>query len=117
MSIVDHINLLSISSSATLQIGDSSIIAPISMILAVQREYELFFSDEGDFGEYTVFSRPIPQPTITEHVRMNRINESPVIKVHHIDIFGAAASSVVHIGSTKRITSEARVKHIRQLLD
>ncbi|WP_227936820.1 spore germination protein GerPE [Alkalihalobacillus deserti] len=116
-SIVKDIHVRSVASSSIFEIGDSTHITPRSRALAVQRQVELFYGDEGDFNQYPIFNKPIPQPLVNEQVTFTRYNVSPFIKVNHIDILGAAASSVLHIGSTKTIDSESRVKHIRQLLE
>ncbi|MCA1030977.1 spore germination protein GerPE [Bacillus timonensis] len=106
----------SISISSVLQIGDSHKITPYSRALAVQREYPLIFTNEGDFNEYSVFQRPLPMPPITEDFPMMITNTNPVINVGHVRVTGISASSVVQIGSTNHIEAETRVKHIRQLL-
>lgn len=116
-SIVDKMNILSVSFASILEIGDSVSITPLSRALAVQREYQLFFEDEGNWDDFPIFSKTIPQPEMDEDIQINYYYENPVIKVHHIDITGASTSAVVQIGSTKKINSEARVKHIRQIAE
>ncbi|WML49624.1 spore germination protein GerPE [Neobacillus sp. PS3-34] len=74
----------------------------------------MFFGNEGSF-DYPVFTEPIPLPPITEPFRMYRQNINPVIRVSSIDLIGATAASVIHIGSTCHVQLEARIKHIRQL--
>ncbi|MFC4322320.1 spore germination protein GerPE [Litchfieldia salsa] len=117
LSVVESIYVNSVSFSSVLQIGDSSHITPVTQALAVKREYPLFFSNEGNFNEYSVFTRPIPAVSIEESFNMATFNEKPNIKVNTIRVTGASASSVIHIGSTNNIRAEARIKHIRQLLD
>jgi spore germination protein PE len=114
---VDHIKIDSVSFSSVLQIGDSEQIEAFSRALAVQREAEIFFDNEGNFASYPVFSEAIPfQPAEEQNFVCSTHNLNPVLKVRNIDILGASSSSVVHLGNSRNIAMEARVKHIRQLL-
>lgn len=114
---VDHIKIDAVSFSSIFQIGDSEQIQALSRALAVQREAEIFFDNEGNFASYPIFSETIPfQPTVEENVVFSTHNLNPVLKVRNIDIMGASSSSVVHLGNSRNIAMEARVKHIRQLL-
>jgi spore germination protein PE len=114
-SLVEHISIIDVTSGSIFEIGDSYHIQPRSKALAVQREYELFYGDEGDLKTYPIFTNPIPKPTVEKPICFKRYNESPYIKVNHINLFGCAASGVCHIGSTKTIDAETRIKHIRQM--
>ena len=107
-----HVNFV----SAIFEIGDSQTIKPRTKALAVQRQYELFFGDEGNFNKYPIFTKPIPKPIMDEPITFTRYNKSSAIHVNNIDITSVAASGVIHIGSTKTIDAEARIKNIRQLL-
>lgn len=114
---VDHIKIDSVSFSSIFQIGDSEQIQAISRAMAVQREAEIFFDNEGNFNAFPVFSEAIPfQPASEDNVVFATHNINPVLKVRNIDILGASSSSVVHLGNSCNIAMEARVKHIRQLL-
>lgn len=115
-SIVDKFNLFSLAYSSVLEVGDSNEIFPYSKALAVQREQEIFYGQEGHFN-FPTFTTPIPRPVISEKVMFNRINECPEIHVHSIFITAASFSGVIHIGSTNRIEGESWIKHIRQLYD
>lgn len=114
-SIVDHLKVVSLAYSAVIEIGDSNMILPNSRALAVQRQFEIFYGNEGNFDTYQIFNRPIPVPDITERIMIKRMNEAPTIHVHSVKVLAGAFSSVIQIGSTNIITGEARVKHIRQL--
>lgn len=116
LSIVDKFKLRTLSYSSILEVGDSNQILPYSLALAVQREQEIFFGNEGHFN-YPVFTTPIPRPLITEQIQINTINESPKIYVHSVDITAASVSGVIQIGSTNTIQGESRIKHIRQLVN
>ena len=117
-SLVDWIRVASVDLSATVQVGDSNQVTPESTVYAVQREYPIFNSNEADdLTKFPIYSQEIPLPTITECIEGITIQENPVIKVGGIDILGVAASSVLHIGSTRTIRSESRVKNIREFFN
>ncbi|MED3562123.1 spore germination protein GerPE [Bacillus xiapuensis] len=113
---IDKLNVMVLSYSSIIQLGDSCIINALSRALAVQREAEIFFGNEGNFPAYTVFYKPIPLPPINETVSFLPHNPNPMIKVKHIDIIGISASSILHVGNSRNVSMEARVKHIRQEL-
>jgi spore germination protein PE len=117
ISLVKTISVSDISTSATLQIGDSIEITPRTKSIAVQRQYELFYSDEGNFDAYSIFSATIPTLKIDKSLVFTKRNEGSTINVNYIDILSASSSSVLHIGSTKTINAESRTKHFRQLLN
>ena len=113
---VDHIKIDSVIFSSVFQIGDSQEIQAFSRALAVQREAEVFFENEGNFTVYPIFSEPIPFQETEESVIRSTQNLNPVLKVRNIDIIGVSSSAIVHLGNSKNISLESRVKHIRQLL-
>ncbi|WP_257008256.1 spore germination protein GerPE [Bacillus sp. FJAT-45350] len=115
VSMVNNIKVTNVSSSSVFQVGDSNKVSPRSRALAVQRQVELFFSDEGNFEMFPLFTRPIPKMSFFEPISINRYNDSRFINVKNINIISAASSGVLHIGSTNDIHAEARIKHIRQL--
>jgi len=112
---VKNIEIRSLAIASVFQIGDSNLIRGFSRAIAVQREVELFFDNEGNFADYPIFSEPIPLIPISETINMSRQNINPFIKVGNIDIIGVSSSSIVHLGNTNHVTLETRVKHIRQL--
>lgn len=117
ISVVDFIKVNSLSFSSILEIGDSMKIKPISSALAVQREVPLFFTNEGDFSQFPIFSRDLPKVEVTETINMRIFNQNPIIKVNSIRIDGVSSAGVMQIGSTETIHTESKVKHIRKLLD
>jgi spore germination protein PE len=114
ISNVDRLDVLVLSYSSIIQVGDSCIVNAYSRALAVQREKELFFGNEGNFPSYSVFTKPIPFQPITEAISMQTFNQNPIIKVKDLDIIGISSSSILHVGNSRHISMEARVKHIRQ---
>jgi spore germination protein PE len=113
---VDHIKINSVIFSSVLQIGDSQQIQAFSRALAVQREAEIFYGNEGNFAAFPVFSEPIPFDSDYETVNISAHNINPILKVGNIDILGVSSSAIVHLGNSCNVSMEARVKHIRQLL-
>ncbi|WP_100333902.1 spore germination protein GerPE [Bacillus alkalisoli] len=116
VSQVEEVNVHSLSFSSHFTIGDSANINAFSKALAVKREFPRFYGREGNFLAYSLFTRPIPKPVITENVCLNVTNNNRNIHVQKVDISGISFSSVFQIGSNKTTNAEARIKHIRQLL-
>ncbi len=115
-SSVDNVAVKVASFASIIQLGDSCIINGLSRAIAVQREAEIVYGNEGSFTAYPVFSEPIPFQPIYEPFTIRTYNPIPLIKVQNIDIIGISSSSILHVGNSKHISMEARVKHIRQLL-
>ena len=115
-SIVDSLKVDAVFFDSVIEIGDSSYIQSFSRALAIQRESEIFFGNEGDFNRYPVFSIPLYLQPVDDEFSMYTEHLQPVIKINSIDIIGASAASVIHIGSSNHISMESRLKHIRQLL-
>lgn len=113
---VKNIEIDSLAIASVFQIGDSNLIQGYSRAIAVQREKELFFGNEGNFADFPIFSEPIPLTPISENINMSRQNFNPFLKVGKIDIIGVSSSSIIHLGNTNHVSLETRVKHIRQLL-
>lgn len=115
-SCVNRINIHIVSFASIAQIGDSCIVNGLNKALAVQREIEIEYGNEGNFSAYPVFYEPIPFQPINEPFTFSRHNPNPLIKVDNIDIIGISSSSLLHVGNSGKVYMEARVKHIRQLL-
>nr|WP_263328378.1 spore germination protein GerPE [Neobacillus sp. Marseille-Q6967] len=116
-SVVDYLKVNSATFASTVQLGDSKIINGFSRALAVQREAEQFYGNEGNFASYRVFSEPIPFPPITENVTHSTQNLIPLIKVQNISIIAMSSTAILHVGNSENVSMEARIKHIRQLLN
>jgi spore germination protein PE len=116
-SLVNWILVSSVLSSAVVQIGDSNQVNPDTKAYALQRELPIFNGNEvEDLSQYPMYHQPLPLPLITEDIEQWTIHENPIIKVASIRVIGLGASSVLHVGSTRQINTEARVKHIREYL-
>lgn len=114
-SVVDVLKINSASFASTIQLGDSRIINGASRALAVQREADVFFGNEGNFSAYSVFTEPIPFQPMTEHIKMSTQNLNPLIKVNKISILAMSSAAILQVGNSVNVSLEARVKHIRQL--
>jgi spore germination protein PE len=116
-SVLNTVKVNSASFASTIQLGDSRTINGFSRALAVQREADVFYGKEGNFSNYLVFSEPIPFLPITEKITISTHNKLPVIKVNTISIIAMSSAAILHVGNSENISLEARVKHIRQLLN
>ncbi|WP_318505145.1 spore germination protein GerPE [Bacillus sp. T3] len=115
-SVVNSLIVDSLQFSSLIELGDSSCIQGGNRALAVQREREVFFGNEGDYSKYLIFSEQIPIPPITEWIAMEHYHcPGANIKVGNIRILGVSAASIVHVGNSCSVHMESRVKHIRQL--
>lgn len=114
-SSVNHVNLTSLSITSIFEIGDSHQIQAFSRAIALQREAQIYFSNEIHFEDYDIFSDPIPIEPITEQLTYEQVSFNPIIKVDKIEVNGVSTSSLLHIGSTRNAMLESRVKHIRHL--
>ncbi|MCQ6281005.1 spore germination protein GerPE [Bacillus sp. EB600] len=115
-SYVDHVYVKVTSFSSIVQLGDSCIINGFSRALAVQREAEIEYGNEGNYEAYPTFSEPIPFEPIHENVSFRSHHLNPIIKVNKLNVIGVSSASVLHVGNSNHISMETRVKHIRQLL-
>jgi spore germination protein PE len=112
---VDSIKLDSAGIASVFHIGDSTGINSFTRTIAVQREKELFYSNEGNFDAYEIFSLSLPLPPIDEPITIHTTSLNSFIKVGSIDILAISAASVLHIGSSEHIQMETRTLQIRQL--
>ncbi|HEU5138712.1 MAG TPA: spore germination protein GerPE [Bacillales bacterium] len=113
LSLVDTVEVNSSVSSSVIQVGDSVKLTPRSKALAVQKEYPIYRSDEGDYTAFDVYAQKIPEVPFECNVKMSTYNEVPVIKVGNIRIMGIAASGMLHVGSAQSTDAESRVQHFR----
>ncbi|WP_299091827.1 spore germination protein GerPE [uncultured Metabacillus sp.] len=107
-----YVNTVGISS--VFNIGDSMQITPLIKVLAIQREQEIYYDEEGKFSQFPIFEEEIPQPVFYEQLTTNFFNKNPKINVDSISVTSISSSAILQIGSTKDIVCESRTKHIRQ---
>lgn len=117
ISIVQNIHINDVVLSSTILIGDIVDVNLRNKALAVQRQISSYNSKEGNFNEYPLFTKPIPQPYVHEQVAFNVVNRSPYIKVGNVDVIAVSSSALLQVGSNQSIKAESRIKHIRQLAD
>ncbi|MBM7653733.1 spore germination protein GerPE [Neobacillus cucumis] len=113
---VDQLFVNQVAFSSIIQLGDSCYLNGFSRALAVQREVEFFHGNEGNFPSYGIFRMPLPLPPVNESISISRYNQTPIIKTNKIHITAVSNSSIAHIGNTRHVSMEVRIKHIRQLL-
>lgn len=116
---IAHVNGIlvnTVSFSSQLRIGDTNTITSRSDIFAVQREWEIFFGNEGpaERPEKSIFTEPIPlPPKILIPTTFYQL--CPSIHVNKVDINGISSAAVVKVGNIRQAYMEARIKNIRQL--
>jgi spore germination protein PE len=112
---VNSLKVTSALFSSVIHIGDSKVIHGFSRVIAVQREFELFYANEANFDAYEIFSRTLPVAPITEPITIHSRSLNSLIKVGNINITGISVGAVLHIGSSENAQMEARTINIRQL--
>lgn len=113
-SIVQSISINTIFFGSVFEIGDSSIIEADSKALAVQRRIPLFQSSEGKFSSYDIFSKNLlPLVPLLPSPQFQQYHAVPSIQVDTIKIKGISSAAVIHVGSTKQVKMNSRVKNIR----
>jgi len=115
ISKVDSIHVISCLFASAIQIGDSDSINGLTRAIALQRQREIFYGQEGDFSLFKIFTYQFPPSPIDEPLTVHRTSTNPVIKVGSIDVTAISSTSFLHIGSTEKVQMESRVLHIRQL--
>lgn len=116
-SVVGSIKVLNVGIASVLKIGDSVEVTPNANVLAVQRQVSTFWGNEGDLSQYSVFKQKIPIPLVHESVHIEKVNESPFIRVGRMNISSLSSSAVVQLGSTSQIKTSTRTKHIRHFIE
>ncbi|MGP4041851.1 spore germination protein GerPE [Gracilibacillus sp. D59] len=112
-----QIKMHSLSYSSSFQIGDAKEIEPNADVLAVQKEGGVS-SDKGfELDQYPIFNTTIPTTPDPEFVVGEHCHHQKNISVSTMDIMAVSTSSVVQLGSNKKIDSFSRLKHIRILKD
>lgn len=113
-AIVNHVKTKVMTIGSNLQIGDSAYVHAYARGLAVQREQQLFFTNEGAFSHH-VFKMPLPDEPAEEQITFESIHLNPMIKVDTIDITSVSSASLLHLGNSRDVVLESRIKNIRQL--
>lgn len=115
-SFVQNMNIKSVQIGSVVEIGDTVHLNANSYALAVQREKQLFFGNEGNFQNFPAFKVLIPTPPLPPVVPVTqKNNDCSNIRVGNINILGMSTSALIQIGSTNHVNLEARIQHIRQV--
>ncbi|MBD2847257.1 spore germination protein GerPE [Paenibacillus sp. IB182496] len=125
ISRVDRLEVIALSYSSVVQLGDHATFAPRLQAIAVQRELDHSAAGEAEFEAYAMFSEPYPEldafawlsesgSGICESVAMRRTQVCPDIQVGRIVTLGVSNASLLQIGSSGASRADSRIKHIRQ---
>lgn len=115
-SVVKTIDIKSMLFGSVLEVGDTVHLKSSTNALAVQRNKELFFVNEGNFHNFKAFNKLIPIPPLPFSMpSITKYNECPDIKVGNIHLLTISSTAIVQIGTTNHIDTEARILHIRQI--
>lgn len=114
-SVVGELAVVSADDSTVVQIGDAGTLSPLARVLAVQRERAIFRVGEFAMRNYAVFSRPAAPSEGSERLVMTRIQREKRIRIGRIRILAASNAVIVQVGSSRELSAEARIKHIRHL--
>ncbi|GAE93620.1 hypothetical protein JCM21714_2719 [Gracilibacillus boraciitolerans JCM 21714] len=112
---VKQIKVDSVAFSSILQIGDAKVIESKLDAIAVQKEGGTS-SDKGfEFEKYPIFDTVIQHLPDPEIVYRKHYHHDKQITVPTIVVTAISSSAVVQLGSTDKIQSLSRVKHIRMV--
>jgi spore germination protein PE len=114
-SVVGELSVLSVDNSSAIEIGDTERLAPVSRVLAVQRQEAIFPFGEFAMRNYAAYSRPVPLPVVAERLVMKRDLPKPPVHVGSIRIIAVSSSVIIQVGSSCELLAESRIKHIRHL--
>lgn len=114
VTILGQLFVNTVSTAAVVQLGDTGETKLTSRALAIQRAIPTYYGDELRFAAYSIFNRV---PHIAEPYRVVQVRRcavKPDINIGALESLGVAASSLLRVGSGGPLTSEVRIKHIRQ---
>jgi spore germination protein PE len=106
-----------VSMAAVVQLGDTGETKHASRALAIQRAIPTYHGDELRFAAYSIFTRAPQAAQPYREVQVLRSDVQPDICIGSLETLGVAASSLLRVGCGGPLTSEARIKHIRQFND
>ncbi|WP_067840607.1 spore germination protein GerPE [Amphibacillus sediminis] len=112
-AVVKDLDVISISSSAVIQVGDCQITQPFTRQIAVQKFAGVTGKEDEQYENHEIFTRKNPTFPAHHHQTIRTINHNKAIKVNRVSLIGLTTSSQVQIGCCDNIHAEARIKHIR----
>jgi len=117
LAAIEAVKLDVVSDASIVQFGDSLEADLSDRAIALQRRYANFTRDETRFASYPIFALPLPQfPEQEDGILVSR-SQGNTIQVGTIRLISLDASSYLHAGCMERLTTESRIKHIRQFDD
>ncbi len=112
---VKQIKVDSVAYSSLIQIGDATSIEPKADAIAVQKEGGTS-SDKGfEFEKYPIFDTTIQHFPDPEIIAGGHYHHDKQITAPTINVKAISSSAIVQLGSTDKINSLSRLKHIRML--
>ncbi|WP_042224594.1 spore germination protein GerPE [Oceanobacillus manasiensis] len=115
---VNQVRVNSVSFSGIFSIGDTETSEQISRGIALQKEGAYFTKkDELSFEDYSIFKMEPDLPAFKNKVHMKTYHHNDVIHVQGVNTIGVTTSSIMQIGSLRRIEAVSWLKHFRRLKD
>ena len=116
LSNVDQVRLATVGSSASVLIGDVDYFN--SKRLAVGVEQQSFDYDSNDLGESKLIKltheNPADYAPIYEDIRIQFIQQNPVICVDNINVLGATTAASLHIGNGRYARLQSTVRDYKK---
>ncbi|WP_060680560.1 spore germination protein GerPE [Virgibacillus halodenitrificans] len=115
-TVIDLINVTSISNSAIFNIGDTQQTNQKFRGIAIQEESAYSTPPkEEDFADYPIFQLEANFMMNEVSVNKEHSHHAPTIRVGQISVIGVSSSSIMQAGNLNSINAEARLKHFRKL--
>jgi len=114
---LERLQVISVSESSIIQVGDRSEVYARMRTIAVQREQDHTVGGEAQFNSYPIFYRPWPVHSQLYEplpVQVTTRNLAPCIQVCSVDILATSSAALILIGNGRVSRAESRIKHIRQ---
>ncbi|TRM11873.1 spore germination protein GerPE [Lentibacillus cibarius] len=117
-SSVRNIKLNGLTYSGIFNIGDAVYASTKAKGIAVQKEGAVFSGDDGvQFENYSLFDMETNLPEQQQPVQKTTLQHKETIHVGDINLLGVSQAAIFQVGSIREVTSEARIKHFRRLMD
>ncbi len=113
-SVVGSVKVDAVRSSSVFQIGDSLIYTPKMRGYAIN-QLSPHFTEQPSAFNAPIFHEPMPKPALISKVKKETFHDSAYIYAGSVKVNSLGDSSVLQIGSTQFIQSEARIKHVRRI--
>ncbi|MFD2116094.1 spore germination protein GerPE [Paenibacillus yanchengensis] len=117
-ALIGGIDITSIASAATFQVGDRHTSNATTRALAVQQKLDSAAQMEVDFSQFPFFQSTMPSIDTyvpPENNQFHRTLQQDKIQVGFVRILAASTAATVLAGNSSRYHADARVKHFRVL--